>query len=280
MKFKNKVLILKDMAQSVWKPRKHRVDNKEWSQESVIMSALRLKINKLTEQNFETFSKDIFQYEIDSNKTMQGLVEMLFDNMVLDVTFRSLYGRLFTGLLNKKVKSYEQSSATFKDEFMNKCDEEFRKHLNSEPCGDEFQEKYIRGTVKMLGLLYNEGIFSSSSIKCGLSLLLAAAQSNIKSLALENACHLLLSVGSKFLPQIDEVLKLDYLNQLTQLVDSAKIHHGMRLHFILQDTINFIKSPPQVPNKVKIPVPTKISSSKKVITVKRNTQKKTNGYFN
>ena len=64
-----------------------RKEEKDWNYGSPVMLSLRSKINKLTKDNFEKLSREIFQLEIDSAETMQGLVELLFKNMVMDVTF-------------------------------------------------------------------------------------------------------------------------------------------------------------------------------------------------
>ena len=71
----------------VWKPSRERKEEKDWNHGSPVMLSLRSKINKLTKDNFEKLSREIFQLEIDSAETMQGLVELLFKNMVMDVTF-------------------------------------------------------------------------------------------------------------------------------------------------------------------------------------------------
>ena len=90
-------------------------------------------------------------------------------------------------MINKTVKHLNETGAsdggTFKDEFITKCDEQFREHLHTEPTGDELTDKYVRGTVKMLGLLYLEGIVSETLIKRSANMLLIGQRES------QTLCH-------------------------------------------------------------------------------------------
>lgn len=227
---------------TVWKPSSKRKEDKDWIRGTSIMLAMRSKINKLTEQNYEKLSAEIFRLDIDTKETMEGLVDLLFKNMIYDATFRNLYGRLFQGLMDKKIKntdslSTDRSSLSFKYYFITKCDEEFRQNLLAIPNGNELQSKYIRGTVKMIGSLYIEGIIGDTLIKKSLEKLITAAKESPQSYATENFCHLIETIATKSLTFLSTETKNSYITILSQLLEPINKFHGKRVEFLVTDAI-------------------------------------------
>ena len=249
-------IILEPENNEVWKTRRQK-QYIEDNGESEILLKLRSLINKLTESKFNTLSEQIFEIKIDSAKTMLSLASLLFDKMVLEKTFRHVYVKLFQGLSRKEVVNEEGKTIVFQRIFLRKCQDEFEKNIEKEPIPENDEEtelvthKYVAGTVEMLGLLFSEKHipFNILKIKC-LDKLLEVSKVNPKRYSLENFCLILKSLTPS---NLDQQTKEHYVSSLKELIEPAKKCQGMRMVFLIEDTIELLtkqEKPEVKPHKI------------------------------
>lgn len=165
---------------------------------------LRILLNKLAKDNFARVSDSIVNGDYDK-EIMKNLVNILFNKCVNEHTYIDLYMKLVDQLFHK-FRQFNNSKAgplNFKKLFIEKCQttfeeapDDFLKELPGDLDEEEKKQKKrqrMLGNTKLIGQLFIRGALTDAAvISCFTRLF-----KNPKDDAIENLCHLFLTIGKK-----------------------------------------------------------------------------------
>lgn len=165
---------------------------------------LRILLNKLAKDNFARVSDSIVNGDYDK-EIMKNLVNILFNKCVNEHTYIDLYMKLVDQLFHKfrQPNNSKAGPLNFKKLFIEKCQstfeeapDDFLKELPGDLDEEEKKQKKkqrMLGNTKLIGQLFIRGALTDAAvISCFTRLF-----KNIKDDAIENLCHLLLTIGKK-----------------------------------------------------------------------------------
>jgi translation initiation factor 4G len=230
---------------------------------------LRILLNKLAKDNFARIADTILNNFVYTKEILQEFARILFNKCVKEPKFIEVYMQLADQLFKKfkvtKDKPLPQGAErlSFRTEFLTQCqknfenqekEEEFLKEMPLDLDEEEKKQKKkqrLYGNMKLIGELFVRNYLEDNAVKECLDKLLK----EIKEDDIENACHLLLTIGRKLYARFafDEKkttitkkpkLRLKVLNKeefdnyidlLISLRQADKV--SSRLKFMIQDIV-------------------------------------------
>ncbi|XP_065575057.1 eukaryotic translation initiation factor 4 gamma 3-like [Artemia franciscana] len=203
--------------------------------------SIRGKLNKLTPENFEKVSKDIWAIEVDTEERLRAIVQIFFDKVVDEQLYAPQYAELCKGMLEKDVPSASgPAKIGFQEVLLDRClenlekwkqeeeaiisikkavqeadTEEKQKKIQSELNDKEAKTKaFLLGNSKFIGELYILEMVSEKTLNdCISKLLKSRNEEELKCL-----CKLISTIGKtyegKYRTKLDECL--DEMKNLSQ----------------------------------------------------------------
>lgn len=218
-----------------WKP--SRLKEQSDKLEPDVITELRGLLNKITKETFEKLTTIISDLEIKTDENMQKFAELIFNKAVLETAFCDLYASLIKKLAN--------NNKTFLNEFLKQCQNEFElQQVNDSAIFIE--SRRIDGTIKLLTSLYYAKVIPAKLLRLHcLDRLLNDAISKPLGYAPESVCKLILLLGKTTNNSLQECKitgddASTYIVKLESLKDIIKQHSGMRIVFLIEDSVNIL----------------------------------------
>jgi len=230
---------------------------------------LRILLNKLAKDNFARIADTVLNNFEYNTEILGELAHILFNKCVKEHTYIDVYMQLADLLFRKfrltKPKEGEKTSNTpdFKKIFISKCqltfeDKSTEQFLKELPTDLDEEERKLKkrqrmlGNTKLIGQLFIRGAIPDTVVKtCFERLLKETKEENV-----ENACHLLLTIGKKIyerfaydaqqttstkkpkirLKNLNKELFDDYVDKLIAMRQADGV--SSRLKFMIQDVVD------------------------------------------
>lgn len=244
---------------NVWKPsfnkdKIHIIQNNE----HLTIKELRSLLNKITLESYDRISELILGLDIENKDVLVKSCNIIFEKAVLEPTFCSMYANLIKRMSSKYVNDNNGKKYTFKSEFLNICQKEFKEQQINPSKDSEFNEeqqwKYnqrIKGTIHLVKALYQVKIIPVKIVrKHCLDKLLSESQENPSSHAPESLCKLINDLQQNI--QDCKLVGSDadnYIDTLNSIKNKVKKFHGMRVVFMIEDSVNILSKYSNVSGK-------------------------------
>ncbi|GMH44131.1 hypothetical protein BSKO_12065 [Bryopsis sp. KO-2023] len=210
-------------------------------------------LNKLTPENFDRMFEQIIDVKVEEHKTLEGLIDQIFDKALTETTFCPLYANLCKKLMSTMPEfeiEGDKRKVTFRRLLLNKCQNEFEKGDAAlraadavEKSGSDAPEEIEKlrvakkermrslGNMQFIGHLFKEEMLTEKIIhQCIVDLL--REQDTPKPEDIECLCKLVSTVGR----QLKEGKQLDaYFSRIQRLTENPNL--DTRHQFMLQDLI-------------------------------------------
>ncbi|KAG7028728.1 hypothetical protein SDJN02_09909, partial [Cucurbita argyrosperma subsp. argyrosperma] len=228
---------------------------------------LKAILNKLTPQNFEKLFEQVKAVNIDSSKTLIGVINQIFDKALMEPTFCEMYADFCLHLADELPDfSDDNQKITFKRLLLNKCQEEFEREQEEndevnkvsemKQPAEEQEEKRIKarrrmlGNIRLIGELYKKKMITEKIMHVCIRQLLGQYQ-NPDEEDIEALCKLMSTIGDMIdHPKAKEHMDA-YFEMITKLSNNMKL--SSRVRFLLKDTIDLRKNKWQLRRKVEGP---------------------------
>ncbi|KAK2720516.1 hypothetical protein QYM36_004409 [Artemia franciscana] len=224
--------------------------------------SIRGKLNKLTPENFEKVSKDIWAIEVDTEERLRAIVQIFFDKVVDEQLYAPQYAELCKGMLEKDVPSASgPAKIGFQEVLIDRClenlekwkqeeeaiisikkavqeadTEEKQKKIQSELNDKEAKTKaFLLGNSEFIGELFILEMVSEKTLNdCISKLLKSRNEEELKCL-----CKLISTIGKtyegKYRTKLDECL--DEMKNLSQNRDLST-----NIQFLIMDVLDLKKN--------------------------------------
>ncbi|XP_038881666.1 eukaryotic translation initiation factor 4G-like isoform X2 [Benincasa hispida] len=236
-------------------------------QEETKQRQLKAILNKLTPQNFEKLFEQVKAVNIDSSKTLSGVISQIFDKALMEPTFCEMYANFCLHLAGELPDfSDDHQKITFKRLLLNKCQEEFEKEQEENDEVNKVGEmkqsaeerevnrtkarRRMLGNIRLIGELYKKKMITEKIMHVCIKKLLGQYQ-NPDEEDIEALCKLMSTIGE----MIDHPKAKDHMNayfeMMTELSNNMKL--SSRVRFMLKDAIDLRKNKWQQRRKVEGP---------------------------
>ncbi|XP_050560420.1 eukaryotic translation initiation factor 4 gamma 3 isoform X6 [Spodoptera frugiperda] len=249
---------------SAWKPTRFRKDqiNEEEYRTQELYKKFRGILNKLTPQKFDTLLERVKTLEINNQKRLEGVIDLVFEKAIDEPNFSEAYAAMCHKLSVLKVPADnptmpDNKCVNFRALIINKCQNQFETHkvdeqilkLESElaACSDPLKKKELQlmideenrrvrmrsvGNVRFIGELYKLKMLTSKIMDYCMKYLIDKVEEE----KLECLCKLLTTIGeqveSEPNTQLDNIFK-----KMKEIVDRKSNKISSRVRFMLQDVI-------------------------------------------
>ncbi|XP_022147112.1 eukaryotic translation initiation factor 4G-like isoform X2 [Momordica charantia] len=228
---------------------------------------LKAILNKLTPQNFAKLFEQVKAVNIDSAKTLTGVISQIFDKALTEPTFCEMYANFCLHLAGDLPDfSDDNQKINFKRLLLNKCQEEFEREqeendnvnkVGETKQSEEEQEakrtkarRRMLGNIRLIGELYKKKMITEKIMHVCIKKLLGQYQ-NPDEEDIEALCKLMSTIGemidhSKAKQHMDA-----YFEMMTELSNNMKL--SSRVRFMLKDAIDLRKNKWQQRRKIEGP---------------------------
>ncbi|XP_022832467.1 eukaryotic translation initiation factor 4 gamma 3-like isoform X5 [Spodoptera litura] len=248
---------------SAWKPTRFRKDtiNEEEYRTQELYKKFRGILNKLTPQKFDTLLERVKTLEINNQKRLEGVIDLVFEKAIDEPNFSEAYAAMCHKLSVLKVPAdnptMPDKCVNFRALIINKCQNQFETHkvdeqilkLESElaASNDPLKKKELQlmideenrrvrmrsvGNVRFIGELYKLKMLTSKIMDYCMKYLIDKVEEE----KLECLCKLLTTIGeqveSEPVTQLDNIFK-----KMKEIVDRKSNKISSRVRFMLQDVI-------------------------------------------
>jgi len=212
------------------------------------MKQVKCLLNKLTPEKFEKLMHQLYGIGINNEKTLQGVIALIYDKAITERHFCEMYAKacrvLNENLLAVEMEDTEEGAAakkvSFKRILLTRCQEEFEKQGTKEEEEVSAQEKdenmkRSMGNVKFVGELFKIELLTEKIMHQCIRKLLG----DIKNPAhedVESLCNLMETIGKK----LDQEKAASYMNQYfdrMQRMAAEEVGLPTRLRFRLKDIL-------------------------------------------
>ncbi|CAK9318906.1 unnamed protein product [Citrullus colocynthis] len=236
-------------------------------QEETKQRQLKAILNKLTPQNFEKLFEQVKAVNIDSSKTLSGVISQIFDKALMEPTFCEMYANFCLHLAGELPDfSDDNQKITFKRLLLNKCQEEFEKEQEENDEVNEVGEmkqsaeerevnrikarRRMLGNIRLIGELYKKKMITEKIMHVCIKKLLGQYQ-NPDEEDIEALCKLMTTIGEMIdHPKAKEHMNA-YFEMMTKLSNNMKL--SSRVRFMLKDAIDLRKNKWQQRRKIEGP---------------------------
>lgn len=168
----------------------------------VIIKKVRGILNKISINNFDSLSSDLFGLELNTEELVKDTIGIVVDKSINEPNFGDIYANLCLRL-SKKDYNVDDTVFNFRNELVNQCQKKFESEDNL---------KKSIGNIKFIGELYNKDLLPNGVMLGCINLFLGNIhKNNNKEENIEKICKLLFTIGSKMeqfnIKIMDEVIK-------------------------------------------------------------------------
>lgn len=252
---------------SAWKPTRFRKEtaDEEEARTQELYKKFRGILNKLTPQKFDTLLERVKTLEINNQKRLEGVIDLVFEKAIDEPNFSEAYAAMCNKLSVLKVPADNPSTpdqcVNFRALIITKCQKQFETHevdeqiakLESElaACTDPAKKKELAlmideenrrvrmrsvGNVRFIGELYKLKMLTSKIMLYCMKYLIDKVEEE----KLECLCKLLTTIGeqveNEVKGQLDNVFK-----KMQEIVDKKSNKISSRVRFMIQDVIELRK---------------------------------------
>ncbi|XP_047041267.1 eukaryotic translation initiation factor 4 gamma 3-like isoform X1 [Helicoverpa zea] len=252
---------------SAWKPTRFRKDtvNEEEARTQELYKKFRGILNKLTPQKFDTLLERVKTLEINNQKRLEGVIDLVFEKAIDEPNFSEAYAAMCNKLSVLKVPADNPTSpdkcVNFRALIINKCQNQFETHkvdeqilkLESElaACTDPVKKKELTlmideenrrvrmrsvGNVRFIGELYKLKMLTSKIMDYCMKYLIDKVEEE----KLECLCKLLTTIGEQVENEVNGQLD-NIFKKMQDIVDRKSNKISSRVRFMLQDVIELRK---------------------------------------
>ncbi|XP_026730279.1 eukaryotic translation initiation factor 4 gamma 3 isoform X3 [Trichoplusia ni] len=252
---------------SAWKPTRFRKDavNEEEFRTQELYKKFRGILNKLTPQKFDTLLERVKTLEINNQKRLEGVIDLVFEKAIDEPNFSEAYAAMCNKLSVLKVPADNPTSpdkcVNFRALIINKCQNQFETHkvdeqilkLESElaACTDPVKKKELTmmideenrrvrmrsvGNVRFIGELYKLKMLTSKIMDYCMKYLIEKVEEE----KLECLCKLLTTIGEQVENEVNGQLD-NIFKKMQDIVDRKSNKISSRVRFMLQDVIELRK---------------------------------------
>jgi len=193
---------LHDGSMSLEKSPKAWNRNRIKTREDILKSKLTGMMNKLTVEKMNRLTELITKFiksEIKTKGELRMIVSLMFDKIIKESNFGTLYANLCSNISRIKIASFiDEENDTFIRILIDQCQTEFErgfKNVKVNSLEDLKVKKVALGTIQFIGQLYKKGLLPNKICKICLTNLI---QNNPIDLQIECAYRFLLIIGKKY----------------------------------------------------------------------------------
>lgn len=267
-----------NQVESAWKPKRFRKDylTEEEYKTQEVYNKFRGILNKLTPEKFDTLLDKLKTLEINNQKRLQGVIDLVFEKAIDEPNFSVAYATMCYKLSMLKVPADNATSpdqvVNFRALLINKCQKQFETKIVDEKllqiekqlqeCDDAVQKKELQlifedenrrvrmrsvGNVRFIGELYKLKMLTNKIMNYCMIYLIDKAEED----KLECLCNLLTTIGKQI--ESESNTQLDTIFKKMQHIVHRKSHNvSSRIRFMIQDVIDLRKRKWVVKNIVDI----------------------------
>ncbi|CAH0703535.1 unnamed protein product [Spodoptera exigua] len=249
---------------SAWKPTRFRKDaiNEEESRTQELYKKFRGILNKLTPQKFDTLLERVKSLEINNQKRLEGVIDLVFEKAIDEPNFSEAYAAMCHKLSILKVPADnptmpDNKCVNFRALIISRCQNQFETDKVDEQilklenelaaCTDPLKKKELQlmideenrrvrmrsvGNVRFIGELYKLKMLTPKIMDYCMKYLIDKVEEE----KLECLCKLLTTIGeqveSEPNTQLDNIFK-----KMKEIVDRKSSKISSRVRFMLQDVI-------------------------------------------
>ncbi|KAJ8737191.1 hypothetical protein PYW07_000462 [Mythimna separata] len=252
---------------SAWKPTRFRKDsiNEEEYRTQELYKKFRGILNKLTPQKFDTLLDRVKTLDINNQKRLEGVIDLVFEKAIDEPNFSEAYAAMCNKLSVLKVPADNPTSpdkcVNFRALIINKCQNQFETHkvdeqilkLESELAAttDPARKKELTlmideenrrvrmrsvGNVRFIGELYKLKMLTSKIMDYCMKYLIEKVEEE----KLECLCKLLTTIGEQVENEVNGQLD-NIFKKMQDIVDRKSSKISSRVRFMLQDVIELRK---------------------------------------
>ncbi|KAJ0183840.1 hypothetical protein K1T71_000263 [Dendrolimus kikuchii] len=252
---------------SAWKPTRFRKENmtEEDYKTQELYKKFRGILNKLTPEKFDTLLDRVKTLEINNQKRLEGVIDLVFEKAIDEPNFSVAYAAMCNKLSTLKVPADNPTNpdqcVNFRALIINKCQNQFetdkvdeqvlKLEKELEECTDPTKKKELHlmleeenrrvrmrsvGNVRFIGELYKLKMLTCKIMDYCMKYLIDKVEEE----KLECLCKLLTTIGEQVenetTSQLDNIFK-----KMQDIVDRKSNKISSRVRFMIQDVIELRK---------------------------------------
>lgn len=252
---------------SAWKPARFRQENtdEEELKTQELYKTFRGILNKLTPQKFDTLLDKIKSLEINNQKRLEGVIDLIFEKAIDEPNFSEAYAAMCNRLSQLKVPADNVSNTdqcvNFRTLIINKCQKQFEaENVDTHiveiekaiaDCTDPLKKKELQltledeqrktrmrsiGNIRFIGELYKLKMLTSKIMVYCIKRLIDKLEEE----RLECLCKLLTTIGEQIENEVSGQLD-NIFKSIQAIVDEKSNKISSRVRFMIQDVIELRK---------------------------------------
>lgn len=252
-------------TENAWKPARFKKSNlsEDEAKTQEVYKRFRGILNKLTPQKFDQLMERVRLLEIDTQKRLEGVIDLVFEKAIDEPNFSKAYAAMCNKLSKLKVpaENAPDQCVNFRALIINKCQMQFvtkkvdenveklEKEMND--CADPIKKKELFlllqeenrrlrmrsvGNVRFIGELFKLKMLTSKIMMYCMNYLIEKLEEE----KLECLCKLLTTIGEQVEMEIKDRLD-EIFKKMQQIVDQKSNKISSRVRFMLQDVIELRK---------------------------------------
>lgn len=221
-------------------PQKKSVNNEKDN----ALATIRLILNKLTPDKFETLVANALNLQITSAETLALVIDTIYDKAVREPEFAALYAQLCSRLANKfsEFETEKGEKMNFRLILLKKCfnnmvkDEDFSALPDLErQVKQQKAKKMQKGNIILIGELFKQKLLTTAVVHLYIDMLLNLEQPDDNDIA--SLCHLLGTVGKDIDQRARESSKIDGYIEKMKILANNKNALSIRFRCLVKDII-------------------------------------------
>ncbi|XP_028174201.1 eukaryotic translation initiation factor 4 gamma 3-like isoform X4 [Ostrinia furnacalis] len=256
-----------NQVDSAWKPsrfRKESVTEEEFKTQE-LYKKFRGILNKLTPQKFDTLLDRVKTLEINNQKRLEGVIDLVFEKAIDEPNFSEAYAAMCNKLSTLKVPADNAANpeqcVNFRALIISKCQNQFETDKVDEQvlklekelaeCTDPAKKKELQlmlneenrrvrmrsvGNVRFIGELYKLKMLTAKIMVYCMNNLIEKLEEE----KLECLCKLLTTIGEQVESEVREQLD-NVFKKMQYIVDRKSNKISSRVRFMIQDVVELRK---------------------------------------
>ncbi|KAG6449153.1 hypothetical protein O3G_MSEX005901 [Manduca sexta] len=248
---------------SAWKPNRFRQETltEEEQKTQELYKKFRGILNKLTPQKFDTLLDKVKTLEINNQKRLEGVIDLVFEKAIDEPNFSEAYAAMCNKLSKLKVPADNPTTpdqcVNFRALIINKCQNQFvtdkvdaqvmKLEKEIAECTDPVKKKELQlmledehrrvrrrsvGNVRFIGELYKLKMLTSKIMDYCMKYLIDKLDEE----KLECLCKLLTTIGEQIENEVHGQLDIIF-KKMQEIVDRKSHQISSRVKFMIQDVI-------------------------------------------
>ncbi|KAL0902447.1 hypothetical protein ABMA27_000312 [Loxostege sticticalis] len=252
-----------NQVDSAWKPSRFRKETvtEEEAKTQELYKKFRGILNKLTPQKFDTLLDKVKTLEINNQKRLEGVIDLVFEKAIDEPNFSEAYAAMCNKLSTLKVPAENAANpeqcVNFRALIISKCQNQFETDKVDEnilklekemhECTDPAKKKELHlqleeenrrvrmrsvGNVRFIGELYKLKMLTSKIMVYCMNYLIEKLEEE----KLECLCKLLTTIGEQVESEVKEQLD-NVFKKMQDIVERKSNKISSRVRFMIQDVI-------------------------------------------